>query len=187
MRLMNVYDAVDALAPFALSREYCDTYGAYDNSGIMLDCGEEVTGVLCSLDLSHAAVAEAKRTGSNVVFTHHPAIFRPVSALRAGEPLTECARAGISVLSAHLNLDCAQGGQLGGAPVLRLEPLGRGLHELVRLCEFFLFVAGGDFLLDPAHLRIDFLILQKFIQNRHNLTPYNRRSSVNVRTGVPFN
>ena len=110
MRLMNVYDAVDALAPFALSREYCDTYGAHDNSGIILDCGEEVTGGLCSLDLSPAAIAEAKRTGSNVVFTHHPAIFRPVSALRAGEPLTECARAGISVLSAHLNLDCAQGG-----------------------------------------------------------------------------
>ena len=44
MQLKNVYEAIDALAPFALSGEYCDTYGAHDNSGIILDCGEEVTG-----------------------------------------------------------------------------------------------------------------------------------------------
>ena len=110
MRLKNIYDAADELAPFALSREYCDTYGMHDNSGIILDCGGEATGVLCSLDLSPRAVEEAKRTGCNVIFTHHPAIFYPVSALRCGEPVTECAKAGISVISAHLNLDCARGG-----------------------------------------------------------------------------
>ena len=110
MQLKNVYDAADALAPFALSREYCDTYGMHDNSGILLDCGREVTGVLCALDLSERAVAEAKRAGANVIFTHHPAIFYPISSLAAGDPLTVCAVAGISVISAHLNLDCAPGG-----------------------------------------------------------------------------
>ena len=75
MRLKNIYDAADELAPFALSAEYCDTYGAHDNSGILLDCGEEVTGVLCSLDLSLEAAEQAKRAGANVIFTHNPAIL----------------------------------------------------------------------------------------------------------------
>ena len=110
MRLTNVYEAADALAPFRLSREYCETYNFHDNSGIILDCGEDVTGVLCSLDLSHRAVDEAKKVGANVIFTHHPAIFYPVSSLKADDPVLRCARAGISVISAHLNLDAAPGG-----------------------------------------------------------------------------
>lgn len=133
MRLKNIYDAADALAPFALSAEYCDTYGAHDNSGILLDCGEEVTGVLCSLDLSLEAAEQAKRAGANVIFTHHPAIFYPIRALGANDPLTVCARAGISVISAHLNLDCAPGGideelmlGLGGSGGKLMHPLSDG-------------------------------------------------------------
>ena len=78
MQLKNVYEAIDALAPFRLSAEYCETYNFHDNSGILVDCGEEVRGILCSLDLSRRAVEEAKKTGANVIFTHHPAIFYPV-------------------------------------------------------------------------------------------------------------
>ena len=110
MQLKNVYEAIDALAPFRLSAEYCETYNFHDNSGILVDCGEEVRGILCSLDLSRRAVEEAKKTGANVIFTHHPAIFYPVSAFKAEDPVLMCARAGISVISAHLNLDSASGG-----------------------------------------------------------------------------
>ena len=133
MRLKNVYDAVDALAPFSLSAEYCETYHFYDNSGTLLDCGGEVRGVLCSLDLSLRAVEAAKRANANVIFTHHPAIYSPVSRLADGEPLTECAKAGISVISAHLNLDSARGGideelmfGLGGSAGKMLHPLSEG-------------------------------------------------------------
>lgn len=110
MQLKSVFEAVDALAPFRLSKEYCENYGFHDNSGIILDCGEEVTGVLCALDLSRRAVDEAKRSGANVIVTHHPAIFYPVSSLHSEDPVLLCARAGISVISAHLNLDAANGG-----------------------------------------------------------------------------
>lgn len=110
MQLKNVYEAVDALAPFRLSKEYCERYGFHDNSGVILDCGGEVRGVLCSLDLSARAVEEAKRAGANVIVTHHPAIFYPVASLTAEEPVLQAAMAGISVISAHLNLDAAQGG-----------------------------------------------------------------------------
>ena len=133
MQLKNVYEQIDALAPFALSKEYCDTYNFYDNSGILVDCGEDVKGVLCSLDLSARAVEAAKRANANVIFTHHPAIYNPVSRLADGEPLTECAKAGISVISAHLNLDSARGGideelmfGLGGSAGKMLHPLSEG-------------------------------------------------------------
>ena len=133
MRLKNLYDAVDALAPFALSREYCETYNFHDNSGVILDCGGEITGVLCSLDLSVRAVEAAQQAGANAVVTHHPAIFNPISCLREGEPLTLCAKSGISVISAHLNLDSAQDGideelmlGLGGSAGKLMHPLSDG-------------------------------------------------------------
>lgn len=109
MRLKAIYDIVDELAPFSLSREYCEKFGAHDNSGIILDCGGEITDILFSLDLSVASAAEAEKMGAQLVITHHPAIFFPVSSLRGGAVLS-CAKAGISVLSAHLNLDAAKEG-----------------------------------------------------------------------------
>ncbi len=133
MKLKEVYEAVDALAPFALSREFKDRYGMYDNSGVLIDCGEEISGVLCSLDLSDAAVEEAKKAGANCIVTHHPAIWDGLKSLKEG-PVLACAKAGISVISAHLNLDGAEGGideclmaGLGGRAAEKvMQPLSRG-------------------------------------------------------------
>lgn len=112
MLLKKIYDRIDGIAPFALSREECEKFGHYDNSGVMLDCGGEIGKLLFSLDLSAAAVREAKRVGANAVVTHHSAIYAPLRSLteEEGRNVLACARAGISVLSAHLNLDCAEGG-----------------------------------------------------------------------------
>lgn len=110
MRLNAVYEAADKLAPFALSGEYCEKYDAYDNSGVIVDCGNEIDKILFALDLSAAAIARAKRIGAQCIITHHPAVYAPVRALHAGESVFECVRAGISVVSAHLNLDCATDG-----------------------------------------------------------------------------
>lgn len=136
MRLKKIYDCADELAPFALSKEYCDRFGAYDNSGILLDCGGEIEKILFSLDLSERAVARAKETGAQLVVTHHPAIYSPLRSLSAegsGSAVLACARAGISVLSAHLNLDTARGGideslmeALGGREPAVMHPLSAG-------------------------------------------------------------
>lgn len=48
------------VAPVALSDELCAKYGAYDNSGIILDCGSDVTGALFCLDLTAGAVRKRK-------------------------------------------------------------------------------------------------------------------------------
>ena len=110
MKLNEIYTLIDGVAPFSLSREYCDKFGYYDNSGVLVDCGEEITGALFSLDCSMSAVEAAKRAGANLIVTHHPAIFQPIKALGMDNPVTACMKAGISVISAHLNLDSAEGG-----------------------------------------------------------------------------
>ncbi|MDE7296007.1 MAG: Nif3-like dinuclear metal center hexameric protein [Clostridia bacterium] len=112
MKLKEIYEIADSLAPFALSKEYCERYGMHDNSGIQLDSGEDVTSVLFALDLSEGAVSEAKKIGANCIFTHHPAIFHPLYCISESKcaPLLDCAKNGISVISAHLNLDAAKCG-----------------------------------------------------------------------------
>ncbi len=114
MKLCDVYEKLDAAVPKRLSDEYIQKYGGHDNSGVLIDCGKEIAGALFSLDLSLGALAAAEREGKNLIVTHHPAIFYPVSALRVSDPvgrrLLLAAEKGISVVSMHLNADCAEGG-----------------------------------------------------------------------------
>lgn len=114
MKLNDLYRKIDAYAPKSLSDEYCAKYGAYDNSGILLGGDEEIGKVLFSLDFSSAAIAEAERIGANAVVTHHPAIYAKIGSVRddspAGRNLLRALRGGISVISMHLNMDCAAGG-----------------------------------------------------------------------------
>lgn len=141
MLLEKIYRVIDEAAPFSLSKEFCDTFGGHDNSGIQLDCGKDISRVLFSLDLSAAAVAYAERIGAGCIVTHHPAIFTPLYSLsaRSGGQVLECARAEISVLSAHLNLDCAAGGideslmrGIGGKePIAVMQKLSEGAYGRV--------------------------------------------------------
>lgn len=113
MKLVQIYEFANTIAPFALSKEYCDKFHAYDNSGIILDCGNEITKILFSLDLSHLAIEYAKKIGAQLIYTHHPAIYAPLTSIQtggSGDTILQCAQAGISVMSSHLNLDCAIGG-----------------------------------------------------------------------------
>ncbi len=116
MKLSEVYRIADELAPKALSDEMCARYGFYDNSGILVNTGEEVNGILFSLDLTNAAVDEAIERGVKLIVTHHPVIYGKISSIDCeekgllGGKLIRCIKAGISVLSMHLNLDSAQGG-----------------------------------------------------------------------------
>lgn len=136
MTLKELYEIVDGLAPFALSAEMTERFGYRDNSGLLLECGKTANRVLFSLDLSGRALDEAERMGADAIVTHHPVIWDPV--LRIGgesQPLlARCIRNRISVISAHLNLDAAEGGideslmnALGGTKALAVhEKLSSG-------------------------------------------------------------
>lgn len=116
MKLSEVYAILDKVAPKALSDEFCAQMNGYDNSGVLVDCGEEIKGILFSLDLTSAAIAEAKKVGANLIVTHHPAIYGKIGNILSGDEssvgdkLVKCLRCGISVVSMHLNLDSAVGG-----------------------------------------------------------------------------
>ena len=114
MTVSEIYKRLDEVAPKALSDEYCRLYGAYDNSGVLVDCGGEIQGVLFTLDLTSAAIEKAKSVGANLIVSHHPVIYGKIGEVRLGTPLggrlIACIQAGISVISMHLNLDCAPDG-----------------------------------------------------------------------------
>ncbi len=115
MKLREIYEIADAAAPKRLSDEFCERYGAYDNSGILVDTGEEIKGALFSLDLSKRAIERAIALGANLIVTHHPAIYGKIDIIDGrdsalGEKLVRCIRNGVSVLSMHLNLDACEGG-----------------------------------------------------------------------------
>lgn len=109
MTVKEVYDAADGIAPFSLSEEYCKKYSAFDNSGLLADLGGRVEKILFSLDLSLKAVCAAIEAGASCIVTHHPAIYAPIARMSKETcgPLLLCLEHGISVISAHLNLDIA--------------------------------------------------------------------------------
>ena len=75
MNVKELFNVINEIAPKSLSDEYCEKYGAYDNSGVLVDAGEEIRGALFSLDFSFAAIEEAKKRGANLLVTPHPAIY----------------------------------------------------------------------------------------------------------------
>lgn len=118
--------AIDAFAPFALAEEW-------DNIGILAGrSDQEVTGVLCALDLNFKVIEEAKQKGCNLIVTHHPILFRARKNLREddveGRMLCELVRGNIALIAAHTNFDNAVPGvndalafKLGLTDVLSLE------------------------------------------------------------------
>ncbi len=116
MKLNEIYKIADSIAPKALSDEYCERYAAYDNSGILVNVGEDIKKILFSLDLSFQAIDKAIEENVDLIITHHPAMYGSFDHARIDaekfpeRKLVQCLKNGISVISMHLNLDCAEGG-----------------------------------------------------------------------------
>jgi len=102
--VQKVYDAIDAIAPFSLAEKS-------DNVGILLgDKKAVVKKVLLTLDVTNEIVKEATQIGAQLILTHHPIIYAPIKGLYADSPLYHAAQAGLNVISAHTNIDIAEGG-----------------------------------------------------------------------------
>lgn len=116
MKLSKIYEIADRIAPKSLSDEYCKVYGAYDNSGLLVEACEDVRGILFTLDLTDKAIDRALETGANLILTHHPMIYGKIDHIcqsddtLLGGKLVRCIQNGISLISMHLNLDVAKDG-----------------------------------------------------------------------------
>ena len=86
----------------------------WDNSGLLLRCGDSVSRVLIALDATMAVAKEAQEKGCDMLLVHHPLIFPPLKALscKIGTDAVVMAliRANISLYAAHTTFDRAAGG-----------------------------------------------------------------------------
>ncbi len=108
MQIKEIIAAIEQFAPLALQE-------TYDNSGLQAgDPEAECTGVLVSLDVTEDVVAEAVEGDCNLIVTHHPPLFHPLRRLSPEDYLGRCImdaiRQGITIYSAHTNLDNAEDG-----------------------------------------------------------------------------
>ena len=100
----QIYRAIDELAPFWLTMDF-------DNTGILVgDRQQTVSRALLALDCTCSVVQEAAQRGAQLIITHHPVIFNPIKRVNEDTVVYQLIRAGIAVISAHTNLDIAQGG-----------------------------------------------------------------------------
>ena len=108
LTVQQVYDFINERAPF-------ETQLAFDNSGLLVGHPDnEVTGVHFALDVTNHVIDEAIANGANLIVTHHPMMFSAIKRLvetgHEARLLCRLIRAGISLISAHTNLDQAPGG-----------------------------------------------------------------------------
>lgn len=104
MIVYDIYDFLDEKYDFSSALHY-------DNVGLLVGDGrEKVTGVLVCLDCTDEAISEAVKQGANLIVTHHPVIFDPLKSVTEQSLVYRLIKNGISVISAHTNLDQADDG-----------------------------------------------------------------------------
>lgn len=95
----------------------------WDNVGLVVGGGgQEISKVLVAVDLTHSVLDEAEALGVELVLTHHPVLYKPLTKLAEstlkGALLARAIRSGIAIYSAHTNADAQVDGSsslLGGA------------------------------------------------------------------------
>ncbi len=119
---MYVKDIAELIEDFAPT----DYYEGEDNSGIQIDTGEDVSRILVCLELNDDVLAEAINKDADMIITHHPLLFYPVSRIDVADPvgryISTAIANGVSIYSSHLAFDNARrGNNMHLAELLRLE------------------------------------------------------------------
>lgn len=108
MKVKDFHKVMEQIAPAALKE-------SYDNVGLMVgDMQQEISKVLVALDCTIEVIEEAKREKAQMIFTHHPLLFKKPSTITTntlqGKKIIELIKNDISLYSAHTNLDSIAGG-----------------------------------------------------------------------------
>ena len=131
MEIKEVVAALERFAPLPLQEDY-------DNAGLQIGLTEsKCSGALLCLDVTEDVIAAAAESGCNLIVSHHPLLFRGLKRIGDDGYVERCVRrailGGITIYSAHTNLDNALGGvnheiarRLGLEDVRFLAPLANG-------------------------------------------------------------
>ena len=104
LTVKSIYDFLDSFAPFSTQAEW-------DNSGLTVGSFEkEISRIFVALDVTKKTIDEAKNWGADLVITHHPMIFAPISQVTDDMTVYEAVISGMSFIAAHTCLDKAVGG-----------------------------------------------------------------------------
>jgi dinuclear metal center YbgI/SA1388 family protein len=136
MKVHEVISIVEDFAPISLQE-------SYDNSGLQVGSStDEVKAILCTVDITPEVVKEAMDQGVNLIISHHPVIFKPLTSLTGKnadeEVIMLSIRNQISIFCAHTNLDNSSQGvnkilceKLGLLHYEILSPISSHLYKLV--------------------------------------------------------
>lgn len=100
----KIYNYIDSIAPFNTQEEW-------DNSGLLVgEKNAEVSKILFALDVTSDIIEQAIDCGAELVITHHPIIFKPVSNVLNDSLIYKLIKNNISIICAHTNYDKAING-----------------------------------------------------------------------------
>ena len=127
MKIDDFIKLMEDICPGELAEEW-------DNSGIQIQVGSNVTKVLVTLEVTDQVVNEAVDNNVDMIVTHHPLFFGEFNQITEDVLPTKYAISlinnGISVYSTHTNFDSMEGGNndyfanLIGVPKEDIESLG---------------------------------------------------------------
>ena len=105
LKVKDICRAIEEYAPLSLQE-------SYDNAGLQVgDAEAVVSAVLLCLDVTEETIQEAKARSCNLIVSHHPLIFKGLKSLTGADQtqriVMDALREGISIYSAHTNLDSA--------------------------------------------------------------------------------
>ena len=109
MNRRELYAFLEEKMPPSLREEW-------DNDGVMCadDMQREVSRVLCTLDITDEVVEYAERGEFDLILSHHPLIFSPLSSVTEQTPVSRrvlrLLKSGIAAFSFHTRLDAVEGG-----------------------------------------------------------------------------
>jgi putative NIF3 family GTP cyclohydrolase 1 type 2 len=120
----------------------------WDRVGLLAgDPDREVSGIVIALDPVLPVIAEAVRTGANVVLTHHPAYLKTPNWLTPGRGsaglLFSALDSRIALINAHTNLDRAPAAGRLLPKVLGLEPLKAVERSVQPMCLVTVFAPAS--------------------------------------------
>ncbi len=132
-RLADVVGIINGLCPPHLAEEW-------DNVGLQVgDPAAKIEKILVCLDAEEIAVEAAQNCGAQLIISHHPVIFKPLTRVSpvdmSGKVVFQAIKNGIAIVSAHTNLDRAADGlndwlatRLGVQSGVPLEPPQSGAY-----------------------------------------------------------
>ncbi len=95
----DIYNFIDSIAPFNTAEEW-------DNPGLLVgDENKTVNKIIFALDCTEDVINQAISCGADLIVTHHPVIFKPLSEVTADNLVYKLIRNDLSIICAHTNYD----------------------------------------------------------------------------------